>query len=170
MPHSAGENKEFVRTFLEKIKPYTIVDIGAGAMMYGHLIRETIDAHITAIEIWKPYIDFYPYDRVYDNVINSDARNYNDYNVDLVIAGDVMEHMSEADMCALALKIRAQAKWLLISVPIIHYPQGHIENNPFEEHIQEDLNYDELKRILGPPDLYKNFLQTGTYIYKGKNN
>jgi hypothetical protein len=167
MPHSAGENREYVRAFLLKHRPKTIIDIGAGAMMYGNLIKETIKAKTTAIEVWQPYIDFYPYNKVYADVIQKDARLHDDYNVDLVIAGDVLEHMSEEEMKELVDKIRSQAKYLILSVPIIHYPQGHLEDNPYEEHIQEDLNYSELVRILGEPDEYQDFVQTGTYIYKG---
>lgn len=170
MPHSAGENKKYVKDFLLEHRPRTIIDIGAGAMMYGNLVRETIDAHITAVEVWQPYIDFYPYEKIYDSVVQEDARVYEDYAVDLVIAGDVLEHMTETDMKQLVSKILSQAKWLILSVPIIHYPQGHIENNPYEEHIQEDLNYAELVRILGTPFQYQDFVQTGTYIYRGVTN
>ena len=167
MPHSAGENKQYVKDFLLEHRPKTIIDIGAGAMMYGNLIRETIDAHVTAIEVWQPYIDFYPYDRVYNAVVQEDARLHNDYKADLVIAGDVLEHMAENEMKNLVDKILSQAKWLILSVPVIHYPQGHIEDNPYEEHVQEDLNHDELVRILGEPFQHKDFVQTGTYIYRG---
>ncbi len=168
MPHSAGENLDYVAEFLLERRPQTIIDIGAGAMMYGNLVRQTIKAHVTAIEVWQPYIDFYPYKKVYDAVIQKDARLHDDYNVDLVIAGDVLEHMSEEEMKELVAKIRSQAKWLILSVPVIHYPQGHLEDNPYEEHIQEDLNHDELVRILGEPFQYQDFVQTGTYIYKGE--
>lgn len=169
MPHSAGENKEYVTAFLKAHRPETVIDIGAGAMMYGNLIREEIGnkPKITAIEVWQPYIDFYPYEKVYNEVIQVDARLHDDYNVDVVIAGDVLEHMSEEEMKELVTKIRSQAKWLILSVPVIHYPQGHLEDNPYEEHIQEDLNHDELVRILGDYHQYKDFVQTGTYIYKG---
>lgn len=168
MPHSAGENKEYVREFLKEHKPKTIIDIGAGAMMYGNLVRETLPgSQLTAIEVWEPYIQFYPYKKVYNKVVNVDARHYNNYDADLVIAGDVLEHMSESEMKELVDTILSKAKWLILSVPVIHYPQGHLENNPYEEHVQEDLNHDELVRILGEPEAYQDFVQTGTYIYKG---
>lgn len=171
MPHSAGENKEYVREFLLDTRPESVIDIGAGAMMYGYLVRETLsNTNLTAIEVWEPYINFYPYNSVYNKVVQVDARLHDDWNADVVIAGDVLEHMTEDEMKALVKKILSKAKWLVLSVPIIHYPQGHIEDNPYEEHIQEDLNGDELRRILGEPYDFKDFNQTGTYIYKGKEH
>lgn len=139
MPISSTEGKsEFVH-FIDRIKPASILDIGAGKGIYGTLARIAHEvAVIDAVEVWEPYIDEYNLKSIYNNVYNKDARDIDDFAYDVVIFGDVLEHMSKEDAIAVWNRCAKEARYGIISIPIIHYPQGHIHDNPYEEHIKED--------------------------------
>ena len=55
------------------------------------------NAVIDGVEIWEPYITKYNLVNKYNNIIVRDVREHDDFNYDLVIFGDVLEHMSEED-------------------------------------------------------------------------
>ena len=169
MPYSAGENAEFVGTFLKGLGPETIIDIGPGAGFYADIARKNTDAHLTGIEVFDPYVKMFNLNDKYDRVITADVRDVGGFKADVVIAGDILEHLSELDMTIVVERMLEDCKYLIISVPIVHYPQDHSHDNEFEKHLQEDLNKDELVRLFGEPYLYKEYGVTGTFIYKGKN-
>lgn len=167
MPYSAGENTEYVKDILTRLNPKTVIDIGPGSGTYGRIVNETISAETMCVEIFSNYVTEFNLNDIYSHVVVADARNYHDYRADLVIAGDVLEHMSSYDMKFLVDKILREAKWLIISIPIIHYPQGHSHGNEHEAHVQDDLNTSRLIGILGEPEEYVEYDITGTYLYKG---
>ncbi len=79
----------------------------------------------------------------YDEIVVGDAREVPFPAVDVVILGDVAEHMSEADALGIWKKAQdAAALAVYLSIPIVHYPQGEIEGNPHEVHVDEDWDHD----------------------------
>jgi hypothetical protein len=58
------------------------------------------------------------------------------------------------------------AHWGLISVPIIHYPQGAEYGNPYEVHVQDHLHPEDLRRDYGPFTYEVEYEITGTFIKK----
>lgn len=171
MPYSAGENTDFVVEFIKSQgltdRNHAMIDIGPGAGFYGGLMNGISEARRSAIEIFAPYVDMFNLKSLYDEVVVADARDIGDFTADVVFAGDVLEHMSERDMEILVNRILSQAKWLVISVPIVHYPQGHSHGNAHEEHLQEDINKATLVKLFGEPFSYKEYSTTGTFIYAG---
>lgn len=124
----------------------SILDVGAGSGTYYNLLHGNgikIDK-FDALEVWKPYVEQYSLASKYDRVIQEDARKHNDFDYDLVILGDVLEHMTKEDAIALWSKVSGKAKHAIISIPIIHYPQGHLDGNPYEEHVKEDWTAEEV--------------------------
>ena len=93
--------------------------------------------HWTAVEAWEPYVDEFGLRDLYDEVIVTDARrlNWPIFQVDLVIAGDVLEHMPRDDAKALLKRIRQGAANLIVSIPVLHLPQGAVNGNPYEQHV-----------------------------------
>ena len=64
---------------------------------------------------------------------------------DVVILGDVAEHMTAEDASLLWDRASAAArKAVYLSIPIIHYPQGEIEGNPHEHHVVDDWDHDKV--------------------------
>jgi len=165
MPGSVRENDEFVRNWVVDNDVRTVLDMGAGRGTYSTLLRDLIQT-IDGVEAWTPYIDQFDLESKYDFIYNEDIRGFepeiDDY--DLVIFGDVLEHMSEFDSKAVWNAAKDYAKTGLISVPIIHYPQGAEFNNPFEVHVQEHLTPADIRSIYGPFDDEEVYQITGTFI------
>jgi len=129
----------------------TIVDIGPGSGTYIRLVREEagccVNARWIGVEIWEPYIKQFNLDQRYDLILNQDVRNvdWNELKPDVVIAGDVLEHMTKSDAVILVDKILTIAQTLIVSIPIRYMPQDeHAYENPHEAHIKDDWSHEEV--------------------------
>lgn len=165
MPSSVPENKPWTLNKLFEMSPKTILDVGAGNGTYVNLIKDIRKSvKIDAIEVWEPYIDLYELRLKYDNVFMKDVREHDDFAYDVVIFGDVLEHMSKEDAIAVWNKASKQAKYAIISIPIIHMPQGHEHGNPYEEHIKDDWTTEEVLESFSHISAYETFRLVGTFI------
>lgn len=167
MPHSVRENDELVRGFVKTQHIVTVLDVGAGSGTYAHLLKP-LGCTLDAVEIWQPYLNEYHLDRLYRDVFVEDVRTMahsSDWNhsYDLIIFGDVLEHMTEAEALSVWAWAHHVAKWGLISVPIVHWPQEGTEN-PHEAHVQDHIHADDLIREFGPFTGLELFSQTATFI------
>lgn len=163
---SSPENNFWFINVIQKIKPKTVLDVGAGAGKYLHLIRRGIgdDVHVTALEVWEPYIKKFNLKNLYNEVIQEDVRNIENFNYDLVIFGDVLEHLTEKEAVNVWNKTSHQANYGIISLPIIRYPQGAINGNPYEVHQKEDWNtYKVINSFKGIVD-YVEFSVVGSFL------
>lgn len=166
MPGSIRENDEFVkRVVLEIIRPDSILDVGPGMGTYSDLLRPLCDTwEFVAIEAWAPYIDEFNLTSKYDFVYLRDVRHHVDFAYDLVIFGDVLEHMSLEDAKKVWRWTGKQAGWGMISVPIIHYPQGEEYGNPYEVHVQDHLTVEDIEEHFGPFDYKEVYDVTATFF------
>ena len=137
MPHSHPFGKGWAGDLFAVARPKTVVDIGAGAGMWIDALRHRAPEpqEWTAVEIWEPYIERYGLAERYDRIIVEDARTADFGDCDLVIAGDVLEHMPQKDAEMLLYRMEWHSRHVLISVPVIHYEQGELEGNPYETHV-----------------------------------
>lgn len=171
MPTSDPENKRWVLSKINKMRPFTILDVGAGDGGYAKLIKPILpDSKIDGIEVWEPYIKEYNLESLYDNVIQVDVREHEDFNYDLVIFGDVLEHMSEADALAVWEKASKQAKWGIISIPIIHCPQGDVGGNPYEIHVEDHWTTERVLNSFSHIVSHKEYRLVGGFAARFKNN
>lgn len=140
MPYSDDSNISDIRQYLLDTRPKNVLDVGAGAGKYGRLVRNTLpNASIEAVEVWEPYVKTFSLLDIYDLIHVKDVRELEPHifeGVDLVIFGDVLEHMTKEE--AVLVWDRARHSNRLISIPIVHYPQGHSHGNPYEEHVKDD--------------------------------
>lgn len=171
MPSSDSASNGWVLERLLETKPRTILDVGAGDGGFGKRVRSIFGNSIAidAIEAWAPYIEQFKLTETYDSVFNRDARQWHDYAYDLVVFGDVLEHMPESEAVELWSRASKVAKYGLITIPIIHYPQGAEFGNPYEVHHEEDWN---TARILGAfpgISVHREFRITGAYFAKFDN-
>lgn len=147
MPVSNPETKPWIAEQVSKLAPKTVLDVGAGQGLYLNLLYDVLgkgNVHVTGVEVWEPYIKFFMLKLKYDKLIQADVRKIEDFNYDLVILGDVLEHMSKEDAVALWDKISKQATYALIALPIIDHPQGAVNENPYEVHVKEDWSTKEV--------------------------
>jgi predicted TPR repeat methyltransferase len=139
MPYSDAQGKEAPLAWYKQMQPRTVVDIGAGSGTYARLMRGEPPRpdEWTAVEAWVPYLEQFDLNNLYDRVIVADARYLppDVFDADLVVAGDVLEHMARADAVDLLDKIRVHAAHLIVSIPVLHLDQDAVYGNPFERHI-----------------------------------
>ena len=170
MPRSDTSNRDWVAKKIVDLYPETALDVGPGEGAYGRLL--TAHSPLTtrhAVEIWAPYIEQYRLENIYHRVYVCDARIFFNYKYDLVILGDVLEHMSRAEALALWSVVSSSAKAAIISMPIIHYPQGEEEGNPYETHVEEDWSHDEiLSSFVGIQD-FEKYRVTASYFAQFSN-
>lgn len=160
-------NKPYAEELINKLKPKTVIDVGAGAGIYAEITRRASpEAYITAIEAWYPYIEQFDLKNKYDEVINMDVRQVQSFNVDLVIFGDVIEHMSKSEAQDLWARVAKDAKYAIISIPIVHWHQDAINGNPYEVHIEEDWSADDVLASFSHIIEHRLFPQTGTFLAK----
>ncbi|MEI6557411.1 MAG: class I SAM-dependent methyltransferase [Rhodospirillaceae bacterium] len=124
-----------------------VVDVGAGGGTYVKLLAPVAPGvYWIAVEAWTPYIADYALDRQYHEVINQDVREieFAPSAPDLVLFGDILEHMTQEQALAVVGKALASAPYVMISIPIIDYPQHELEGNPFQRHVKEDWSHSEV--------------------------
>lgn len=153
MPTSDKEGKLISRLLIEDADPAVIWDVGPGEGTYYDLMKwSTIDAFWVGVEIWEPYIKQYDLRSKYVEVINDDVRNVrfaDDAWADkLIIFGDVLEHMPEDDARQLILRAKKHFRWILVSLPIVHAPQGEVNGNPYEAHLKH-WTFEEMHEVMG---------------------
>ena len=114
----------------------TCLDVGAcdgkWADLLGHYL--TMDA----VEIWAPNIIEHGLKNKYRRVWECDAYDFRYDRYDLIIFGDVIEHMTVFKAQQVLEYAYSRCRDLVIAVPYL-YPQGELYGNPYEEHIQPDL-------------------------------
>lgn len=110
-----------------------ILDVGAGDGKWRHLLPEY---EMDAVEIFPPNAEriSHLYGKVY--VTSITKLNYRPY--DLIIFGDVIEHLAVDDAQMVLRTAWKKCTDMIVAVPFL-YPQGELYGNPWERHIQDDL-------------------------------
>ena len=116
-----------------------VIDLGCGEGTYSDLARGwRPDALWIGVEIWEPYVEQFELWRKYDIVAVRDARELNFPTVPYVLlAGDVLEHMHRQEAVDLLARAKEHAEAIMVSLPIIDYPQHGHDGNPYEAHLHQ---------------------------------
>jgi len=163
---SAYENKEALEAILANHDIQNVLDVGAGEGYYGKLIGDR--AKVTAIEIWQPTVRHLESLQVYANVIDGDIRNFNyDQSYDLIIFGDVLEHLHLDEAIAVWQGAMDNADIVMVSIPNGSYPQGAIHGNEAEAHLIENAEADLIPQLTTPSTTFKYPITT-TYVWINK--
>ena len=97
MPLSSAEGKSWTKERIYALAdagPVTVLDIGPGVGTYAKLLAGPEVARLTGVEIFEPYVHTYRLREYYDEIIIGDAREVDLPAADVVILGDVAEHMT----------------------------------------------------------------------------
>jgi SAM-dependent methyltransferase len=140
MPWSADENRDFLLSFIDN-DDY-VLDVGAGAGIWSQLLvsRGHRRSKIHAVEIFEPYIERFGLKHKYGHIHVGDFKEIpipTDYYT-VIILGDVLEHFEMDDAMEVwekARKIVGPYGKVLLSTPIIDFPQGEEEGNIHEAHL-----------------------------------
>jgi hypothetical protein len=158
---SYAEGKDWSLERFRYHLPNTVTDIGPGEGTYAKLFRPVHEGvWWTGIEIHKPNVAKYKLKStktrsMYDEIHVEDVRESEPHLFyrDLVILGDVAEHMPREDAVALLQRIvegpadAHGAHHILISLPIVDYPQGEVDGNPAEAHLHQ-WDADDMDQVL----------------------
>lgn len=114
----------------------TCLDVGACDGKWADLLNGYMT--IDAVEIYAPNIAKHDLVPKYRNIYIADIRKlqYNDY--DLIIFGDVLEHMSVKEAQDVLSYAWDKCDDLIVAVPYLWVNRSHY-GNPYEVHIQDDL-------------------------------
>ncbi|MDD9877458.1 MAG: class I SAM-dependent methyltransferase [Magnetovibrio sp.] len=129
-----------------------IVDVGPGLGVYARLFRDlTGTATWVGVEAWAPYVEAYGLREWYDDIVVADVR-YLDFaklgTADVILFGDVLEHMSAAEAADVLARAGAQARLMVMSIPLGPWPQDEIDGNPFEAHVEDNLSNAEVQDLI----------------------
>jgi SAM-dependent methyltransferase len=153
MPSSNKEGKSVIREWVTEFGPdvKTVLDLGVGNGTYHRLYTRKSpalkEAYWIGVEAWEPYIREFDLLTRYNKIINADIRTV-DFNtlspIDLVFAGDVLEHITKEEAIKVVDDLLKVAKRIIVSIPIVHFPQGEEEGNPYEAHVKDDWSHTEM--------------------------
>jgi 2-polyprenyl-3-methyl-5-hydroxy-6-metoxy-1,4-benzoquinol methylase len=160
---SYGTYKQEVKNWIcDNFEPgASILDVGAGSGTYGNLLKDKYH-NIDGVEIYYPNIIDYKlldlYRAVYcRNIVGLEYPSY-----DLIIFGDVIEHLSVEDAQKVLDYARNKCRNMIVAVPYRYHQEGN--ENEHERHIQDDLTKENvLERYPFLKPLYTNF-SYGYYI------
>lgn len=117
-------------------KGATCLDVGACDGKWGKLLKDYLK--MDAVEIYEPNIRKHQLLNIYGIVFNYDVREMEYDYYDLIIFGDVLEHMSVKDAQKVIEYAKPRCRDFLIAVPYQWTNRSHY-GNPWEVHIQDDL-------------------------------
>ena len=168
MPYSINTGKAKVADEINGMihgESFRILDLGCGSGAYAKLIRKPcVKIGVDAVD----YKQRFGLDALYDEFYVHDIRDINFLKTlgifDLVIMGDVLEHLNYQWARAVLNQIEKQSKCVLIAVPFMWKQDGRI--NKWEKHEQDDLTEDIfLKRYseFKPLSIYKNY---GYFVWR----
>ena len=139
MPFSTSIFKQETLQFIKNKfnRTSTVLDVGAGCGTYSNLF-EGYFYKIDAVEGFEPYVEEYKLKERYTNVFVQNILDFDFTYYDLIILGDILEHIDEESGIKLVEKLYEKCNDLIIAVPY-KSKQGVWFDNELEIHRQDNL-------------------------------
>jgi len=150
MPYSSVSGKAWseriIKRLIRNCTNNSILDIGAGAGNYSDLLKPKLSTtEFTALEVWKPYISQFNLESKYAQIIKEDVRKFTpEKTYGITLLGDILEHMTKEEAIEVYNRLLQFSEFILISIPIIDYPQDEYLGNPYEKHVKDNWSHDEV--------------------------
>jgi phospholipid N-methyltransferase len=138
MPHSSEVFDSAIQQMLSVWQYRTYLDVGAGAGKYGRLIRSMFPhSCLTAVEVEPDYVARFDLHSVYNRVFQIDVRSLiegdQDAVYDVVIFGDVIEHLPKSAGVDLIHFFSYRCKKMIVVYPSKYIQYGS-EGKASESH------------------------------------
>jgi len=140
MPESqqTAEGQRIFIDLVSGVPDARVLDVGAGEGKWSRILRDLDNVSVMdGIEVWEPYVAKYDLIPKYDTLFIEDVRNFKmtPGEYDVIILGDVFEHMPRHDAEVLLERIKNCFPMILLSLPVSHCEQdGGYWGNPYETH------------------------------------
>jgi trans-aconitate methyltransferase len=151
-------------------QPRSVLDVGVGCGTYATLLRPLLPrAWFIGVEVHEPYVHRFGLRTRYDALYVCDVRDLDPLpDADVVILGDVIEHLPHADAVTLWARARRAARLAVFAaLPVVEWPQGEVDGNPHEAHLHTWSHADVLA-LPGVADWYDPGWPTQTGAYEAK--
>jgi SAM-dependent methyltransferase len=141
---SWGLNDGVVRGMLSRTIPASVFDMGCGHGKYAAMFRELgLRPRIVGVDSYAPTIEYLKTTGLYSELFNEEIGLFDIPPCDMVIFGDVLEHLKRSQVVALLEKLgrERRVKYVIAVVPLGDKPQSEMGGNPAELHqwaIEED--------------------------------
>lgn len=146
----------------------TVLDVGPNDGRWSFYLRSFFK-HMDAVEAFEPYVEQYDLKSKYNNVFISDINDFNFDYYDVIILGDVLEHIEKETAQALVKKLMNKCKQLFIIIPY-EFSQDEIDHNTYQMHRQEDITPEVMAQRYPELELIMADQVRGVYIKKGTRN
>ena len=145
----------------------TCLDVGACNGKWSKLLGDYLI--MDGIEVYEPYVTMYGTRKYYRQLYISDIRNFHYEYYDLIIFGDVLEHLSVEEAQKVLEYAYSRCDNFIIAVPYC-MPQADRDGNPYEVHQQADLTPENMfERYKNISLLWRND-RYGYYIKEANND
>ena len=139
---STNWGKDQIKEYIMRNVPSgsTCLDVGACDGKYWQMLHDHLGS-MDAVEIFQPNIDRHRLNEKYNHVFNQSVVGLEYDHYDLIIFGDIIEHLTVEDAQQVLAYAQTHADEIIVAVPFL-YPQPAIYGNPWEEHKQPELTFD----------------------------
>lgn len=146
-----------------------VLDVGCGEGKWAMGQYPEFIGECDGIEAWQPYAIKYRLKEKYNKLFIMDVKDFDKFDeYDIVIFGDVLEHLEYEDALDVIEKLKAAEVTAYLIIPISLCEQdGMFYGNPYETH-RYQWTHEELE-ALGWKQLHEGFnpnglVKIGTYI------
>lgn len=177
MPGSSMKGKSVIYDWFQSLPIRSVLDVGPGWGTYSKLLRKTYQLW-HAVEIHSPYIERFQLNRYYDEIYITDIRSFIPTRCyDVIICGDVLEHMANDEATAVLAKLLNYAEYIIVSLPLeaeTNTPQGTGDvdwNNLYELHGGEwshELFVEMVQSFKAHVVDYKRYPEIAVYLIASK--
>lgn len=164
---SLDDGKELIISWIKGNFPKgsTCLDVGPCDGKWHNLLGDYLV--MDAVEIFQPNIENHKLRSKYRNVFNDDVDNLRYEWYDLIIFGDVIEHMTVEKAQRVLDYAMPRCKDMVVAVPY-RFHQDEQYGNPYEVHIQEDLSPANFKERYPNLQLFRRVKHNYAYYTKLK--
>lgn len=122
MPNSADFFDNDYQAFIQLLNPTSVLDVGPGMGRYSFLTKQITSCNIDAVEIESQYVERYNLKEKYNNIFISDIKTFCNnnpgMNYDVVIFGDILEHMFRSEAFDVLDFVLYRSKYVYCTWPI----------------------------------------------------